>query len=136
MPEKPLDARESKGNCYRAVLAPRLGAVEQSNGSGGLRFAATTGYFLLTLRVNELDSSGFISRKRGLENWEADYTLAGTGSESELGVISSPSPNSCARWTVPSDSKIYADGASRMMMSCRRIRPYSNASGRGGHPGM
>src|SRR6185437_16747186 len=47
------------------------------------------------------------------------------------------SPSNCrVRWTLPSDSKMYADGASRMMMSCKRIKPYRRASGRGGQPGI
>jgi hypothetical protein len=32
-------------------VAPRRGAIHNTLLSGGLRFAATTGYFLLTLRV-------------------------------------------------------------------------------------
>jgi hypothetical protein len=35
---------------------------------------------------------------------------------------SAPSKVRCRR-TVPSLSKMYADGASRMMMSCKRIKP-------------
>jgi hypothetical protein len=43
--------RTEQPNFWR-VLAPNQGADNKSETSGGLRYAATTGYFLLTLRVN------------------------------------------------------------------------------------